>query len=98
MESPHWNPFPSSVYSPPTTTNEIFSVPSRFTSFNFNIGHVELPRKREKDFLISAFRLSVYSFLISFFVSKDMRLKSRLLPLTHSGVCEAPNVQTKRGF
>lgn len=43
-------PLPSSVYWPPTTTNENFSVPCRFTSFNSNIGHVELPRKREKRF------------------------------------------------
>ena len=59
----------SSAYSSPNTTWKTF-LRGKPISLRLipNITQVELPRECEKDFFMSAFGLSVYSFIISLFV------------------------------
>ncbi len=47
----------------------------------------------EKDFVISAFRLSVVLYDISLCIHQDMAPQTLSTPLTHSGVCKGPNAQ-----
>jgi hypothetical protein len=69
----------------------IFSSPSRFTLFNSQHRASWTSTGNAKK--ISLYRLSVYRSVPLFVSIRTWRLKYSLLPLTHSGVCEAPKIQ-----